>query len=193
VLAVPGLAAVLAGCSVALAGASLHAWRVPAASMEPTLRPGAVVYTKPGPVHVRLDEVVIVHPPRGALRGALGVCGAHVASTQVCLDPTGGRSSTFYIERVVALGGQRIALFGGHVVRDGKLQAEPFARVSTCALARICNYPNAVTVPRGYVFLLGDNRARSDDSRFWGPVPSSWIVGVAQTCDRGQKHCHAAG
>jgi signal peptidase I len=31
--------------------------------------------------------------------------------------------------------------------------------------------------PRGEYFMLGDNRGDSDDSRFWGPIPGSWIIG----------------
>jgi signal peptidase I len=32
-------------------------------------------------------------------------------------------------------------------------------------------------IPRGEYFMLGDNRGDSDDSRFWGPIPESWIIG----------------
>jgi signal peptidase I len=183
----------LAGCAVSLADSSLRAWRVPTAAMKPTLRVGETVYTASGRIHVRVGEIVIFHPPRGALRGNLGTCGADVSARQLCPDPTGGPSSTFYMDRIVALGGERIAMLGGHVALDGTLQHEPFARTSACVFASLCNYPVAVTVPRGYAFMLGDNRAASDDSRFWGPVPLSWIVGVAETCDRAQKHCRAAG
>lgn len=158
--------------------------------MEPTLRPGEIVYTRSGRVHVRIDDIVIFHPPRGALRGGVGVCGERTAGNYVCADPIGGRSSTFYIKRVVALGGQRIAMFAGHVILNGKVQHEPFARTAGCVLASICNYPTPSTVPHGYAFMLGDDRAESDDSRFWGPVPLLWIVGVAETCDRSRKHCH---
>jgi signal peptidase I len=37
--------------------------------------------------------------------------------------------------------------------------------------------PKAITIPKGEYFMLGDNRGNSDDSRFWGPVPRSWIIG----------------
>lgn len=169
----------------------MRAWRVPTGAMAPTLRAGQTVYTHSDAPHVRVGEIVIFHPPRGALRGGLGACGARVAADQVCPDPTGGHSATFYMERIVALGGQRLAMFGGHVVLDGKVQNEPFARTARCVFARICNYPKPVTLPRGYAFMLGDNRAASDDSRFWGPVPLAWIVGVAERCAAARKHCTA--
>jgi signal peptidase I len=34
-------------------------------------------------------------------------------------------------------------------------------------------------VPPGDYFMMGDNRESSDDSRYWGPVPDKWIIGVA--------------
>nr|MDQ2681025.1 signal peptidase I [Candidatus Eremiobacteraeota bacterium] len=37
----------------------------------------------------------------------------------------------------------------------------------------------AVTVPSDSLYVLGDNRANSDDSRFWGFVPSSQLIGQA--------------
>jgi signal peptidase I len=37
----------------------------------------------------------------------------------------------------------------------------------------------AITVPAGHWFMMGDNRGESDDSRFWGPVPTGWIIGGA--------------
>ena len=42
-----------------------------------------------------------------------------------------------------------------------------------------CTYATPIRVPAGYYFMMGDNRDQSDDSRFWGPVPRSWIIGEA--------------
>jgi signal peptidase I len=47
-----------------------------------------------------------------------------------------------------------------------------------------------VKVPAGDYYVLGDNRAGSDDSRFWGPVPSSWILGTAVDCTALDTICH---
>jgi len=189
--ALAGAVSATAGCSISFShGPGLRAWRVPNGAMEPTLRTGATVYTKPGHFHVRIGDIVIFHPPRGALAAGVGACGVRISSNELCSKPAGGRSSDFFIKRVVALGGQRIAIFGGHVMLDGKLQAEPFARASGCGLSQICNYLNAIVVPHGDAFMLGDNRSESDDSRFWGPVPLAWIVGIAETCTRSLKRCH---
>ncbi len=39
--------------------------------------------------------------------------------------------------------------------------------------------PKPITIPPNEYFMMGDNRGLSDDSRFWGPVPRSWIIGEA--------------
>jgi signal peptidase I len=36
-----------------------------------------------------------------------------------------------------------------------------------------------ITIPKGMVFLMGDNRGNSDDSRYWGPIPVDWVIGEA--------------
>jgi signal peptidase I len=63
------------------------------------------------------------------------------------------------------------------VIRNGRLQREPFA--ASCQPGSGCDFPRAVTVPPGDVYLMGDNRGNSDDSRYWGPVPRSWVIGEA--------------
>ena len=68
------------------------------------------------------------------------------------------------------------------VPRTGMPAAVAEPNVAGCNDAQTCSFPTAVTVPPGDYYLLGDNRADSDDSRFWGPVPAAWIVGTAVRC-----------
>ena len=74
----------------------------------------------------------------------------------------------------MARGGDRIALRGGKVIRNGKPETTKGPRA--CSDAG-CDFPREITVPEGHLFLLGDNRGASDDSRFWGPVPEDSVVG----------------
>jgi signal peptidase I len=43
-----------------------------------------------------------------------------------------------------------------------------------------CNFPQPIVVPAGQYYVLGDNLPASDDSRFWGPVKRSWLIGVVK-------------
>lgn len=155
-------------------------YRIPSGSMEPTLDIGQRVLVNRLSHRLgaepHIGDIVTFHPPKGADEQPAR-CGSTPAEGQPCTKPTPTQSSQTFIKRVVGLGGDRIAVRGGHVVRNERLQSEPFA--ADCGGNQTCDFPRAVTVPKGYVFLMGDNRGSSDDSRFWGPVPESWVIGKA--------------
>ena len=157
-------------------------YRIPSGSMLPTLRIGQrVLVDRLGndffaPV---VGDIVVFHPPAGAENQ---ICGAHnYPSGEVCPLPTPQEAAnTNYIKRVVAAPGDTISIRGGHVILNGKREKEPYASFADCNTSVVdCNYPHPLKVPAGYYFMMGDNRDYSDDSRFWGPVPRSWIVGEA--------------
>ena len=78
-----------------------------------------------------------------------------------------------YIKRVVAVEGQTVEIRDGHVYIDGHALREPYLRAETNG-----DYgPQAV--PPHEVFVLGDNRGNSEDSRAFGFVPARSIVGEA--------------
>lgn len=83
-----------------------------------------------------------------------------------------------FIKRIVAGPGDTIKVIEGQVIRNGKREAESYIR--PCPGVAECDFPAAIKVPAGEWYVLGDNRGESDDSRFWGPVPTSWIIGVAK-------------
>jgi len=79
------------------------------------------------------------------------------------------------IKRVVGVPGDRIAVRGGRLFVNGEPQREPY--VNNKFPDRSFFAPK--TVPKGHVFVMGDNRANSRDSRFFGPVPKEKIEGEA--------------
>jgi len=78
------------------------------------------------------------------------------------------------IKRVIGLPGETVEIRDGHVYIDGQLLDEPYTIGSTRS-GRI----ERVIVPPLHVFVMGDNRDHSNDSRTFGPVPIDNIVGRA--------------
>jgi signal peptidase I len=89
-------------------------------------------------------------------------------------DPTG--SVDTLIKRVIALGGETVDLVGGEVVVDGVVLDEPYTH-GLPSEPMIQEMP--YTVPEGHVWLMGDNRTNSADSRVFGSVPLTEIKGRA--------------
>jgi signal peptidase I len=124
-------------------------FRIPSQSMEPTLKPG--------------DQALVVkragHDPE---RGQL------VAFH----SPRGGE---ILLKRVVAVGGDTVGLEDGVLVVNGRKVAEPF--VNHKAIDSV--YFGPVRVKPGSFFAMGDNRSNSEDSRDFGAVRDSSIIGRA--------------
>jgi signal peptidase I len=104
-----------------------------------------------------------------------------------------------YVKRVIGVPGDRIRLEDKKVIRNGQKLDEPYARHSSSAIdAYRDNFPTApdffttgggremfarrvrdgeVIVPPDMLFVLGDNRDNSLDSRYWGFVPRNYVAG----------------
>jgi signal peptidase I len=78
-----------------------------------------------------------------------------------------------YIKRVIGLPGDQIHIAGGKVYVNGELLIEPYLKVST-------NRGGDWVVPEGSLFVMGDNRNNSSDSRSWGFVPMENVIGRAE-------------
>jgi signal peptidase I len=154
-------------------------YRIPSGSMEPTLAIGQRVlvnrfiyhFTDPSP-----GDIVVFHPPAGAEEGQQ--CGEPHQALEACPRPTANQSSETFIKRIVAGPGDTLSVREGHPVVNGvEKKDEPY--ITPCGGGLACNLPKAITIPPGDYFMMGDNRGESDDSRFWGPIPRSWIIGEA--------------
>jgi signal peptidase I len=84
-----------------------------------------------------------------------------------------GDDRRIYLKRVIGLGGETVALERGVVAVNGTTLVEPYApRLDATDM-------KAVAVPAGCLFVLGDNRPDSDDSRSMGAIPESAVIGRA--------------
>jgi len=117
-------------------------------SMEPTLEIGDYYV-------VRLHAYDARHRPR---RGDIIVFAA--------------ADGDAYVKRVVGLSGERFVVVGGNVLLNGRWLSEPYLKEQPGG-----GSPVAVTVPEDSVYVMGDNRNVSADSRDDGPVPGDRIMG----------------
>jgi signal peptidase I len=154
-----------------------QAFYIPSASMEPQLREHdrVVVSRTAYRLHeVRRGDIVVFPSPavpaedEGLIEGVL-----HDVLEAVALRDPGDRD---LIKRVIGLPGETIEGRDGRVVIDGRTLLEPYldGGVTTSDFG-------PVEVPDGHVFVLGDNRSNSHDSRFpdVGPIDVDTIVGRA--------------
>jgi signal peptidase I len=161
---------VAVGAVLAIKAWVVNPYRIPSSSMEPTLhcaRPGSgcesrfsdrvlanrFIYHFRSP-H-RGDIVVFDTPPRTELPPPQG-CG------------TGGT----FVKRLVGLPGDTIRERSGVVFVNGKKLDEPYVKAG-----RRDAESGVWHVPKGHYFMMGDNRASSCDSRRWGSVPRSDLIG----------------
>ena len=124
-------------------------------SMEPTVAAGSVVWLdKAGPrlTGVQPGRLVVFTGP----------------------DDDEMPNEAVLLKRVVATQGQTVAIRDGVLFVDGLEAQEAYVNRRTIDGV----YFGTVTVPPGHLFVLGDNRENSIDSRDFGPIPVSAIQGA---------------
>jgi signal peptidase I len=131
---------------------------IPSGSMEPTLQIGdRIVVSKLsvelGTIH-RGDILVFKAPP-----AVLNDCGDNV---------------TDLVKRVIGLPGEHLSSKGNTIYVNRKPLAQPWAHNEPLE-----RHIGNVTVPANHYFMMGDNQPASCDSRFWGSIPRSSIIGKA--------------
>lgn len=172
---------VAGGLAVTVQAYAVKPYRIPSGSMKPTLKIGQRVIVDRFSHRVgaspKVGEVIVFRPPAGADEGICADARQGEGTRYPCGRAGVKPDTSTFIKRVVAVGGDTIAVKHGRAVRNGLRATEPF--IAPCAVGADCNFPRAITVPKGHVYLMGDNRGESDDSRFWGPVPVAWVIGRA--------------
>jgi len=124
--------------------------QVDGASMAPTIPSGAIVITES-------LSGAFAPPQRGEI---------------VAFSLDLSRQET-YIKRVIALPGDRVRIDKGAVFVNGVRIHEPYVHFHDTR-----SMPTLL-VPAGKLFVLGDDRPHSEDSRFFGPVAESHVIGRA--------------
>ncbi|MCW3026017.1 MAG: signal peptidase [Solirubrobacterales bacterium] len=173
--------AVALGLALGIQAWVVKPYRIPSGSMLPTLAIGQRVlvnrigmdFSEP---HV--GEIAVFHPPRDAEQEVCGPVPHQIKlGGPACSQPEPVHSNVNFIKRIVAGPGDVISIVEGHVIRNGKRENDSYTK--PCGSSPECNFPTPIKIPPGHWFMMGDNRGESDDSRFWGPVPSGWIIGGA--------------
>jgi signal peptidase I len=138
----------------------VRAYKIPSSAMEPTLMVGDHLYAGMG---IYKKE----KPKRG-----------DVIIFEYPIDP-----SKDFIKRVIGIGGDRIDIEEDKVYINGKQMEDPWGHYDTKNewrknLGPVGAYEH-VAVPKNHLFVLGDNRDNSQDSRFWGFVHTKNVKGKA--------------
>jgi signal peptidase I len=172
---------VAVGLALAIQAFVVKPYRIPSGSMEPTLKIGQRVLVNRIGTDFKdphVGEIVVFHPPKDAEQQ---VCGPtpHMVTPggAACAEPEPESSSVNFIKRIVAGPGDTLYIKEGHAYRNGKRENDSY--IAPCEGGSECNFPTPIKIPAGHWFMMGDNRGESDDSRFWGPVPTGWIIGGA--------------
>jgi signal peptidase I len=150
----------------------VQAFKIPSGSMEPTLLVGdhilvnKFMYGIKIPL-IRKTLIPISEPDRNDII--------------VFIYPLD--KSKDFIKRVIGLPGDKIEIIDQRIYINGKLYQDRHGfysdRGNSSAHSRVKNHFGPVTVPGDHLFVMGDNRNHSYDSRFWGFVPIRSVKGKA--------------
>jgi signal peptidase I len=157
------IAAAAVGIALLVQAFLVKPYRIPSESMLDTLRPGDRVFVNRFVYHFRevhRGDIVVFKAPG---------------------------SGVVLIKRVIGLPGETISLRDGRVYIDGKVLNEPYVRRVGGQVEPTEAFPTGTpwaladpyTVPAGCYFMMGDNRTDSGDSREFGAVSHTRVIGTA--------------
>jgi len=143
---------------------SFQAFFIPSSSMESTLHVGDRVLVNKWsyrlhPIH--RGDIVVFSKPKGELASNINDL----------------------IKRVIALPGETVTIQNDHVYINGHQLIEPYLRPQDVTTphpgAYACTPKAPCKIPKGEIWVMGDNRVFSEDSRYFGPITESSVVGRA--------------
>jgi signal peptidase I len=173
--------AIAVGLALLIQAFIVKPYKIPSPSMVPTLNVGQRVLTNRLFNHPSVGDIVVFQPPQGAVPNPpdCGNPNQGAGHSQACDQATAQESTgTPFIKRVVGGPGDTIQIIDGHVIRNGVRERDSY--IAPCASTdEACTFRTPIKIPAGEYFMMGDNRGQSDDSRYWGPVPDKWLIGVA--------------
>jgi signal peptidase I len=158
---------VAVGAVLAIKAWVVNPYRIPSSSMEPTLH---CAEPQPGCLANYSDRVLanrFIYHFRDPHRGDIVVFNTPPLALEKC-----GAGGTF-VKRIIGLPGDTVSERKGRVSINGQPLDEPYVPQSE----RNPQANGSWTVPQGAYFMMGDNRAQSCDSREWGSVPRSDLIG----------------
>lgn len=131
-------------------------FKIKSASLTPTLEPGEIIIAK---TKTPLSSNYQYHP-----------------GDMIVFKGVPPLNRKLFIKRIVAIGNQTYSITNGIAHLNGNIITENFISPKNNKEA-ISRQLHQIKVPPGYVFVLGDNRDNSDDSRQWGFIPINNIIG----------------
>lgn len=171
----PGLLLAALAVAVLIKTFVIQPFYIPSGSMIPTLEVNDRVMASK--LHYRFvdispGDIVVFENPYGE-EIAESVPEAVVRSV---LEALGIRTSGAddLIKRVIAVEGQEVAIRDNQVIVDGDPLSESYVALGSEMADR-----QPVTIPEGHVWVMGDNRGSSSDSRVFGPIPMDDVIGKA--------------
>jgi signal peptidase I len=177
-----GIAVILA---VVLRAFFIQAYKIPSGSMEPTLLVGDHIIVNKLIYGFRMpDSFFGITPFQGEIpygKYLFHIEPVHRGDVVVFVFPPDPTKD--FIKRVIGVPGDTVQVKAGRLYLDGQEVADPHAHFEIPPEDRLPSserdYFGPLKVPAGHYFMMGDNRDRSYDSRFWGLVGRDDVEGRA--------------
>jgi signal peptidase I len=152
-----------------------QAFKIPTGSMEPNLLIGD---------HLIVNKMIFAPTAMGVERALMPTRDIRRGDIAVFKYPE--EPERDFIKRVIGLPGDRLELRSKVLYINDQPLPEPYAHYASPASpdafgasGDLREFYGPVTVPQGQYFMMGDNRDNSEDGRYWGFLPASYVKGKA--------------